>query len=124
MELKEIENSEQVPHVIHGTYKRSWFKIKTEGLKRMKRTHIHFATGLPSDKGVISGMRSDVDVLIFIDVTRALQSGIKFYQSSNGVVLSPGDERGVIKPKYFLRVCDRRGWYLLFISIFVLYVKI
>lgn len=78
----------------------------------MKRTHIHFATGLPSDRGVVSGMRKDVEVLIYIDVEKALRAGIKFYQSSNGVVLSPGDESGVIKPEYFSRVCDRRGWCL------------
>lgn len=109
MELKPIENPDQIPHIIHGTSKQNWNKIQYEGLKRMKRNHIHFATGLPSDKTVISGIRKCVDIFIYIDIKKTLQSGIKLYQSSNGVILSPGDTNGVIKPEYFLKVCDKRG---------------
>lgn len=109
LELIPIENPEQVPCAIHGTYSRYWPLIKKEGLKCMNRNHIHFAVGLPSDETVISGIRKDVDILIYINLKKALECGIKFFKSSNGVVLSPGDSHGAIKPEYFLKVCDRKG---------------
>lgn len=116
LELKPVVNSEEIPQVIHGTYKKHWFKIRAEGLNRMSRNHIHFATGLPFDKEVISGIRRNVEVFIYIDVPKALAAGIKFYQSTNGVVLSPGDANGVIKPDYFLKVFDEKGLYFIIIA--------
>jgi 2'-phosphotransferase len=90
----------------------------------MKRNHIHLAQGIPGD-GVISGsfipwrssfnsepslgMRSSSQVLIYIDVQKALDAGITFFLSENGVVLTEGDERGFLSPEYFLRVEDRQG---------------
>jgi len=58
--------------VIHGTYYRFWNAIKSNGLSRMRRNHIHFATGLPGDSQVISGMRQSAQVLIYIDVRKAI----------------------------------------------------
>lgn len=49
-------------------------------------------------------MRKSSQVLIYLDLGKALRDGLKFYVSSNGVVLSPGDEHGYIRPQYFLRV--------------------
>ena len=40
----------------------------------------------------MSGMREDCDIAVFIDINRAIQAGIKFVQSSNGVILTNGDE--------------------------------
>jgi 2'-phosphotransferase len=51
-----------------------------------------------------AGMRTSAKVLIYIDVQKALDAGIKFYLSENGVVLSEGDERGFISPDFFERV--------------------
>ncbi|GFO16978.1 RNA 2'-phosphotransferase, tpt1/kpta family protein [Plakobranchus ocellatus] len=34
--------------------------------------------------------------------------GLKFFLSANNVVLSPGDDSGVIEPKFFSKVVDRR----------------
>eukprot|EP00121_Abeoforma_whisleri_P005762 Awhi_evm1s5222 len=48
-------------------------------------------------------MRTDCDVLIYIDVPKAFQDGIKFYRSSNNVILSAGID-GVIPPQYFKKV--------------------
>ncbi|VEN42441.1 unnamed protein product [Callosobruchus maculatus] len=95
--------------VIHGTYYKHWATIKSQGLSRMSRNHIHFATGLPNDKTVISGIRRSAEVFIYIDLTKALSDGIKFYKSLNNVILSPGDENGFIKPKYFLKVVDKQN---------------
>lgn len=73
-----------------------WVPMLLQGLSRMKRTHIHFATGLPGESGVISGvfceevvlrwlnvnvnflffftgMRSSCQVLIFINLKKALE---------------------------------------------------
>ena len=38
----------------------------------MARNHIHFATGLPGDDFVISGMRGSSQVIIEVDLKRAL----------------------------------------------------
>lgn len=45
-----------LPVVVHGTTQENWEIIKREGLKKMQRHHVHCATGLPGDTGVISGM--------------------------------------------------------------------
>lgn len=92
-------------NVIHGTYYDCWDSIRTNGLRRMKRVHIHFASGLPSSR-VISGMRHDVEIIIYIDIKKALEENFKFFKSPNEVILSPGNADGVIECKYFLKVCD------------------
>ena len=102
----------------------------------MSRNHIHLAQGV-AGSGVISGalafvihsagsskcwliillpgMRNSSQILIFIDVQKAIDAGIKFYLSANGVVLTEGDEKGFLRPEFFSRVetTDRvplAGW--------------
>lgn len=88
---------------IHGTYKNVLRIIQTDGLRSMSRTHIHFTTGEPGNKEVISGMRSSAEVLIYIDMALAMADGIDFFISNNGVVLTKG-LNGVLAPKYFRNV--------------------
>ncbi|KAJ8973846.1 hypothetical protein NQ317_016400 [Molorchus minor] len=95
--------------VIHGTFYRNWTNIKQTGISRMKRNHIHFATDLPHNKSVTSGIRPNAEVFIYINLDLALKKGIQFYKSVNGVILSPGNKEGIIEPKYFLKVCDTNG---------------
>ncbi len=38
------------------------------------------------------------------DVVNLLSDGIQFFRSANGVVLSPGNEEGLLLPKYFKRM--------------------
>lgn len=100
--------------VVHGTYHAAWpLILASGGLKTMGRTHVHFATGpslesvLAQNKGrgdtesgkgleglddgkVISGMRRDAQVLIYIDIRKALAAGCPFWRSENGVILSEG----------------------------------
>ncbi|KAJ1962224.1 tRNA 2'-phosphotransferase [Dispira parvispora] len=92
--------------VVHGTYEKCWPAIERQGLKKMSRTHIHFAPGFVGQRGVISGMRANCEVFIFIDAKRAMQDGIQFYRSHNQVILSDGID-GVILPKYFKEVKRR-----------------
>lgn len=90
---------------IHGTSAKgdAWDNIMKEGLKCMSRNHIHMATGLPGDKGVVSGMRRDCATIIYIDLLKAYDDGIAFYKSANGVILTRGIN-GVLPPAYFKRV--------------------
>ncbi|XP_051276980.1 tRNA 2'-phosphotransferase 1 isoform X2 [Dicentrarchus labrax] len=93
---------------IHGSYLRNWSSIQQQGLNRMKRTHIHLAPGLLGEDGVISGMRKDCDLAVYIDVPKALADGIEFFWSENGVLLTAGNAEGKLLPKYFSRALRLR----------------
>ncbi|KAI4904172.1 hypothetical protein NFI96_013828 [Prochilodus magdalenae] len=88
---------------VHGSYMKHWASIRSKGLSRMNRTHIHLAPGLPGESQVISGMRQNCDLAVYIDVPKALSDGIEFYWSENGVLLTPGDAEGLLAPQYFSR---------------------
>jgi len=51
-------------------------------------------------------MRYSAKILIYIDVQKALDAGIQFWFSENGVVLTEGDERGFLTQNFFERVVD------------------
>lgn len=88
------------PIAIHGTYCRALPSIREQGLSRMNRRHIHMA----AHEHARSGMRHNADMYIFIDVKRAMDAGIPFFRSSNGVILSPGNSEGLIPPVFFDRM--------------------
>nr|XP_023028184.1 tRNA 2'-phosphotransferase 1 [Leptinotarsa decemlineata] len=108
LELSPILGTEDI-QLIHGTYFKNWDNIKNEGISRMKRNHIHFSKGLPGDRNIVSGIRSDAEIFIYINLKLAISDNILFYLSVNGVILSPGNDKGIIEPKYFLKVCNRFG---------------
>jgi len=108
VDMEEITDPSLYPNIIHGTYFKAWDIIKTEGLSRMKRNHIHFARDEPGSSGVISGMRRTCQVIIAIDLEKALNDGIKFYLSANDVILTAGDEDGILKPCY-IKTAYRRS---------------
>ncbi|OMP07705.1 Phosphotransferase KptA/Tpt1 [Corchorus capsularis] len=101
--LKEILSADEVQVCVHGTYKRNLESIMESGLKRMKRLHVHFSSGLPTDGEVISGMRRDVNILIFLNVRKALEEGMKLYISDNKVILTEGFD-GVVPVKYIEKI--------------------
>lgn len=99
-----------VPHeVIHGTYFCFWGSIlESSGLKAMGRNHVHCSTGLPEGDGVISGMRRDAELLVYVDVEGSLRDGVMgWWISENGVVLTEGDKDGLVPLKYFKEVRGR-----------------
>ena len=71
--MEKITNPFQYNQIIHGTYLEPLPLIMESGLNRMARNHIHLAIGLPGD-GVISGMRSSCQVVIDINMTKAMHS--------------------------------------------------
>ena len=106
-----------LPCIVHGTYHEPWKLIAKNGLSKMNRTHIHFATGLASEGHVISGMRTSCQVYIYIDAAKCCAQDddddsskrrIEFYQSDNGVVLTAGID-GVLPIEYFSHVVDSSG---------------
>ena len=66
----------------------------------MARNHVHFASGPTLDEvsggasgdKVISGMRRDAQILIYVDIKKALEDGMKWFKSENGVILTEGVE--------------------------------
>jgi 2'-phosphotransferase len=54
-------------------------------------------------------MRAKSEILIHIDTAKAMEAGIKFYRSSNNVILTPGNEEGFLLKEYFSVVEQRDG---------------
>ncbi|KAL3822462.1 hypothetical protein ACHAXA_006890 [Cyclostephanos tholiformis] len=133
--LDAMELSHPDTCIIHGTTRVAWEDhIRHEGLSRMGRNHIHFATGLPltapsssscDDNGdreeggayegggkkrvdrvvPISGMRSSSEVYIYVNGPRCAADGIQFYRSDNGVILTAGLSGGGMLPlRYIAKV--------------------
>lgn len=109
LELLEInkDNVSEFPCVVHGTYKKALVSIKQNGLSKMGRNHIHCAPGVPGDDSVTSGMRKNCQILVFINLPKALEDGIKFYKSENDVILTEGNTEGYLLPIYFEKILDR-----------------
>lgn len=109
LELMPLETPQDLPPtLVHGTFWQHWPSIRLEGLSCRGRTHIHLATGLPGDPGVISGMRPNCHVAVFVNGPLALADGIPFFRSANGVILTPGNADGFLLPKYFKEALQLR----------------
>lgn len=102
--------------VVHGTYFAFWPQIVASGgLRRMGRNHVHCSTGLPEEGagGVVSGMRKDAELLVYVDVERSIkEAGMKWWVSENGVVLTEGldeeGQEGLVPSRFFKLVVGRR----------------
>jgi 2'-phosphotransferase len=96
--------------LVHGTFYPGYEGIVASGgLKRMARMHIHLS---PFKKwqagGVISGMRKDAEAIVVVDARRA-NGKMKFWRSVNGVVLTEGDEHGVLGLEFVEKVVDLKN---------------
>ena len=110
LERLDVNALRSLPVIVHGTYREAWKSIQQQGLKRMTRNHIHFASGLPKEDGVISGMRKSCEVFIYVDAQKCARDGVAFYRSDNGVLLTAGlKDEGTLPTDYFLRVTDASG---------------
>lgn len=107
-------NDADLPAVcVHGTFLRHLPGIWARGLiaggewGQEYRNHIHFAPREPGDKRIISGMRANCEIAIWIDLPRAIRAGVPFFRSQNDVILSPGIG-GAISADFFARVKNLR----------------
>jgi 2'-phosphotransferase len=110
-----ITSVDDISQPVHGTYLDCLDSIIKNGLNKMGRTHIHFSNGVPDfakadvdgKKRVISGMRGNCQVMIYLDVLQCLDNGIELFLSDNDVVLTNGVD-GILDPKYFMKIIDAK----------------
>lgn len=105
--------------IIHGTTKQAWEIIRREGLKRMSRNHIHFATALPGEEKnnstIISGIRAKREIDVYLDVKKCAADAVQFYRSKNEVILCAGvNEDGLLPLQYISKVIEVQSGNILF----------
>eukprot|EP00995_Heteronema_vittatum_P012330 NODE_820_length_1166_cov_384.873769_g576_i0.p1 GENE.NODE_820_length_1166_cov_384.873769_g576_i0~~NODE_820_length_1166_cov_384.873769_g576_i0.p1 ORF type:complete len:334 (+),score=118.24 NODE_820_length_1166_cov_384.873769_g576_i0:22-1002(+) len=103
IQLPSRAHPEPLPVLVHATFRHGWRVIREEGLNRMTRTHIHFAA--EQGAGQFPGIRRNAEVLVYLDLERALRDGIEVYHCANNLCISPGIN-GIIPPKYFVKAID------------------
>ena len=70
--LEKVRDPFQFDEVVHGTYYEPMPLIMEGGLNKMARNHIHLAVGTPGKNGVISGMRATCEIVIEINLAKAI----------------------------------------------------
>ena len=78
-----LEDNDLPTACVHGTYRKLWPNILNRGLligggRSNYRNHIHFSPHEPGDGRIISGMRYDCEVAIWLDIEAAMRDGIAF----------------------------------------------
>ena len=107
-----VKATDELPQkCVHGTYQNLWPSIFIHGFlaggtgEKRRRNHIHFAPYDYNDKRVISGMRRDCDVAVYLDLRGAMSAGVSFYMSENQVILTPGI-RGRLSPRFIAKAVN------------------
>ena len=52
VDMERLSAATAPPMALHGTYHRAWPMIRTGGLSKMNRQHVHMARALPGESGV------------------------------------------------------------------------
>lgn len=66
----------------------------------MARQHIHLAPALDLSQHHITPRPSST-LLIYLDLGKLVGAGIPVYTSANGVILTPGNEEGVVRTEFW-----------------------
>lgn len=100
---------------IHATNWKALHSIQSNGLNKMSRNTIHFSEKYPAeyiskDKVIVTHIQPKLryEVLIHIDMKKAMDDGIRFWKSENGVILTEG-VKGILDPKYFIKITKVNG---------------
>ncbi len=96
------EITKPYPEIYHGTESKYVDSIMKSGLNKMSRKHIHLVAEYESDKQ-ISGYKSRSNAVVVIDMPKCISDGMKFYKSSNNVILTSGFD-GIINAKYIKEI--------------------
>lgn len=106
--LVEIADASTVVNPTYGISSQQWQVVRTAGLRCGTRNHLHIATCNSNSGYTIGKPGGKADVLVHLDLGRAMADGMKFFLASNGVVLTRG-LHGVVLPTYFARVVIHNG---------------
>lgn len=98
-----MQSADEVECVVHGTFYASWQKISQHGLRRTSQHS--FIPCYPFVPASIAGPKA-YQLYIFLDVRKAMSDGMKFFRVGGKQVLCTGDAKGVISPRYFIKVID------------------
>ena len=79
------EPAEPPARLFHGTHRSAVPSIRSEGLKKMKRHHVHLSPDAATAERV--GRRRGPSVVLTIDAARMAADGFQFCVSTNGVWL-------------------------------------
>ena len=99
--LVKMELSSDNKFFYHGTNSENIPSILENGLNKMNRKHIHFVETL-NETMHVSGFRSSSDAIVTINMNECINAGMKFYKSSNNVILTEGIN-GIIPKEYIVR---------------------
>jgi RNA:NAD 2'-phosphotransferase (TPT1/KptA family) len=100
--LQPVSDAIQVPLAVHITSQEAWQSIQQDGfLRRMKRTHIHFATS-----AALARKNSWANCFLRLKTEQAIADGVHLYLSTNGVVLCEGP----LPIKYVEEAYADRAW--------------
>ena len=106
-EMVKVRQASEVPTACHGTYKVQWKNIRSEGLRCMGHTHIQCVaadlTAPEHQHKATGGYRGPFDVIVYLDVARAIAEGIEFHWSENGLLLTRGCQ-DLLPPRFFAGV--------------------
>ena len=87
--MKKLSPNDGIDKAYHGTTQANWILIEEEGLRSMNRKHVHLSLINQKDNGNdIAGIRGHSQVILEIDLKKALERGLTFYLSENNVVLT------------------------------------
>ncbi|OCF33370.1 hypothetical protein I316_04789 [Kwoniella heveanensis BCC8398] len=91
--------------MVHGTRWELYETLKSQGLSRMTRQHVHLA---PSFQGAIVP-RPNSTLYIYLSLPKLLEAGIPVYVSHNGVVLTPGNEEGIVHREFWAKAVRKQS---------------
>ena len=86
----------------HGTSKATLGLILREGLRKMRRQHVHLSRDIATALKV--GSRHGAPVVLLVDAAAMERDGYQFYRSDNGVWLTES------VPPHYLRILAPAEW--------------
>ncbi|KAL0955178.1 hypothetical protein HGRIS_004085 [Hohenbuehelia grisea] len=102
-QLQRVFSPTELPVVVHGTTEGAWERISIEGISRMDRRYIQLGASV-ENAHVVNGMQTSSEILIYIDIAKALSADILFYRTPDGTIVTEGNEAGFLTPRFFQRV--------------------